>query len=927
MNQSRAKVLKEIWLKLLGLSDISLKSDFFLLGGHPRLIAELLVEIKNILNITVTVRELVENSCFEKQLLLLEKNFLENKAETYQQEQTILNIFQKNFATNSTQEIIKFGEQSLSAKAFWHIVYAKSQHLKRIIRDSNLYHNYAEICIGIASNRTLNTVSDLVAILFAGAAFVPYDPNDPEDRINYILNDADVKISIINGRACLRESNIIITLETQASPYAPEIFLSKPEKLAYIIYTSGTTGRPKGVRISHRALWHFTQWWGSLEVQKLCHRVDFSASLTFDASITTTLIALAYDKLIVVCPKASKKSPRAFLSYLIENKVDLCKTTPSYFKLLVNEMLDHTIPIAHNMAWLLIGEEMNPKDCLLWLEKHHNHVLYNAYGPTEATVYCSTFRIDYTNINNFQKTIPIEHNSRNARFHIVDDNMQDLPSGIIGELCIEGPILADGYQKRHEESKSSFIKRPDGSLCYRTGDQVMENPDQSIIFLGRKDSQLKIQGVRVELDEIKHVISSLAGVLDAVVLVKTSKSLPELVALIVPQNIGANKNIFCDYIREQLSHKLPSSMMPHHYIILDKLPYNKAAKVDLQFLRKLVDKHNFVSGNMLVKNPLELSLLQLWRTSFKGLKIGSESNFFKLGGNSLLAMALMDKINRYFNISLPPDLIFQKPSIREMGQAINERCLSTNAYHFQKANGPALFMIHPASGIAHLYQIFSGLLPTVDFYGLTNDHFGENFYKSIEEMAHSYLKTLKTLRPKGPYFLGGYCTGGAVAFEMIRQLEMAGDNVSGLILIDSYKLQFLASKEDRENYNQSQLAIMGIREHSLLAQNMLNELDHNQLLVTRYQAALYSGDCLFIYCQHIDHNDAHKDQREEVKSRLNGWDRFLAPERTTCIGLNSSHRGIFRDEQMVKSMALEISQFIHRTESNYDKRPLEHLFN
>ena len=835
-------------------------------------------------------------------------------------EKTILDIFHKASHANSCAPLIKFDQEVISADLFWKTVKYKANNLIKIVRENPQYNLEPELCIGISSKRSPETLSDMVAIICAGGAFVPYDHDNHEDRRNYVLNDANVKLCLVNGKIHVRDCDIIIPLEPQRENYHDELFCAKPESLAYIIYTSGSTGRPKGVRVCHRALWHFAQWWESLDIQKLSTCVDFSASLTFDASITTTLIALAYNKFIVVCPESLKKSPHAFLNYLAEEEINLCKTTPSYFKLLLRESENFPTGVLHKIHWLLIGEEMNANDCLKWLKKHPHHVFYNAYGPTEATVFCSIFKVDRHNITQFQKSIPIEKDSRSARFHIVDTKMREVPYGVKGELCIEGPILFEGYQNKIQQTNAAFIRKPEGHIWYRTGDQVMQLCDQSILFLGRKDNQVKIRGVRVELDEIRHALCSFPDIADAIVLTKIINEHPQLVAVIVPVEKDVDKNIFGELARKYLMSRLSASMTPHHFIVLDKLPINKAAKIDMQALREVVDNHNFATGRMLVSSPLELVVLQIWQSSLKENKIGTDSNFFYLGGNSLLAMQVMDRINHYFNISLPPDLIFQKPTIREMCQVVSNLHSSTNAYRFNHAhNGPALFLIHPATGIASLYQLLKGLLKSVDFYGISSDHFGEKFYQSIEEMAQSYVKILKKQRPRGPYILGGYCTGGVIAFEMSKQLIQEGEKILGLILIDSYNPEVLWSKSERDIYYKLQLEIMGIREDSGFAQKLVNELAHNLHLVVQYKPSLFSGDCLFFESKYVDQ------QILGLHSKLNGWEHFLEVNKTRRIELETSHRGIFREERVVAYLVQEINKFISARYNRHDKRPVENL--
>lgn len=579
------------------------------------------------------------------------------------QKKSIIDIYQNQLSTTSKNILISFEQEHLDDGEFWHIVQTKKYHLCSVL--DKYYIQDSEICIGISNNRSLETISDLLAILLAGCVFVPYDPFDPKERQNFIFEDANVKMVLDSGQLRLLRTDEVINLK---SKNFKESICSRNTSLAYIMYTSGSTGRPKGVRVSHQALWHFFEWWASLEVNRLSKIVDFSGSLTFDASITTTLIALALGKSIIICPESIKKSPEAFLNYLILNKIDLCKTTPSYFRLLCNAIKDCSISIPHYMSWLLIGEEMSGKDCALWLDYHPEHCLYNAYGPTEATVYCSTFKIDQHNIKQFVQKIPIEQNSRWANFHVVDEHLGKVPYGVKGELCIEGPILADGYHNLSEQSALAFIDMADGRRLYKTGDQVVMHADGTIFFGGRMDHQVKISGVRVELDEVKNALSLMLGVADSVVLTKMVDQSLQLVA-IVAATFEGDEATFVDGLKCRLSTRLSASMMPQQFIMLKELPHNKAGKIDLEALRHLVERQSFAEGE--ATSPLEKSLLEIWRKTLKEEKIGVDSDFFAVGGSSLLALEVIDKINRHFGVMLSANLLFKKPTVRMLCKAID----------------------------------------------------------------------------------------------------------------------------------------------------------------------------------------------------------------------------------------------------------------
>ena len=834
---------------------------------------------------------------------------------------TILDILNQVSQKKSSEKFIEFNDQFFTANLFWQKVRQKSHRLQNIFRKQFQRDIFPGECIALANERSLETLSDMLAILFAGGAFVPYDLQSPKERVDYVLNNADVKIKLNQGIVYFTEENFEISLlhsiDEKKSEF-PEFNLANmsvhvhPEQLAYLMYTSGSSGQPKGVKISHRALWHYCAWFGSLELIQTCDRIDFSTNLTFDASITTSLVALAYGKTISVCSEEIKNSPRAFLQYLIQKKINLCKCTPSYFRLMVNELQSSSIKIPQMMNWLFTGEEMSLKDSAIWLELHPHHIFYNSYGPTEATVTCSKFKIDRNNINQFKTNIPIEKNSRACGFHIVDNNMNIVPHGIRGELCLEGPILADGYLNKPEETKKSFVLGKNNCFLYRTGDEVMSLPDGHIYYFGRLDNQVKIRGIRIELEEIRIAICSLNNVTDAKVIVHNKQNIPQIFAFIIPKQFVSNKFIFCDKIKNELLSKIPMSIVPARFVILEKIPTNLAGKTDIQALHVLAENDSLEVKKGLVTNPLEMSLLQIWRESLPPNKMGIDTNFFDLGGHSLLAMLVMDKINFHLNTTLPPNMLFQKPTIRKLGQAIFDTQINHNLHHIcSNENAPILFLIHPATGLAHLYQELKVSLNEINLYALSNDRFGDplNSYASIEDMAASYIQILQKYCPKGPYIIGGFCTGGVVAFEMVKQLESIASGTCALVLIDSFKLQRLGTPEERDLYNKTQLQLRGLPENSELGQKMIHELDHNQELVVNYREKYLTTPCLYIKCKHLHPEDLQNNNLQQLKKDNHGWAFSPDCNLVTKREINAYHRTLFTDAVTIKNMGEDILRF------------------
>ncbi len=831
------------------------------------------------------------------------------------QEKTIVDVFQGLLNSADDRRILFFEDKDLSSKDFWDLVLRKAKNLRHSFKIHFKRDLAAGECIGLSSQRCLDTLSDIVAILFAGASFVPYDPNGPQDRVTYTLQDSQALARIEHGIVFFGDNLDRVVLSKITTDEISKATLPKidPNQLAYMIYTSGTSGQPKGVKISHGALLSYFTWFGSLEFKDSVQRCDFSTNLTFDAAITTTLVALGHEFSIYTCSDAIKQSPRAFLKYLANKQIDLCKCTPSYFRLLLHEAQQAQALCSPQLKWLIGGEEMNSRNTAAWLMLYPTHVFYNSYGPTETTVTCSKFRIDQANISRFPDRIPIEGQSRSTLFQVLDHDMRPVPHGVRGELYISGPVLADGYQNKPIETDLAFLPLANGTRWYKTGDQVVTYPDGMVEYVGRLDEQVKVRGVRIELEEIRQVVCSHKKVLDAKVLVHTLDGFPQLFAFVTPKEAHYSETILVESIQSHLFKKLSAASTPQHFVILEKMPFNPSGKLDLQALRNILDGRTFGQGKMLASTPLELSILQVWREFLPPGKIGTNSNFFNLGGDSLIAMQVMDQINRYLNSDLPGHLIFQQPTIRELAQAIEAQHKVVNLYNFNAAEDrPALCLIHPATGLAQCYQGLTPSLKEYDFYALNNDRFAEvdHPYESIEDMASAYLKVLLERRPHGPHIIGGFCTGGAVAIEMARQMQEQGIKPLALILIDSFKLEDTSTKEQREAYNTNQLQLSGLDQLSYLARKINRQLEHNRDLVVKYQPASYDGNCLFIRCHRIEREDVNYTQASKLSTQLNGWASALRSAHLQTISVDASHNTIFRDDTSVQFVASHIKTYL-----------------
>ncbi|MCP4473364.1 MAG: amino acid adenylation domain-containing protein [Gammaproteobacteria bacterium] len=517
-----------------------------------------------------------------------------------------------------------------------------------------------EKVIAIALERSANFIISALAILKTGSAYLPIDLALSTKRLQFMLDDASVKIVIANDlfkeRFQQSEINIFsleedrIKRELQKQPTTDLTKSILPNNLAYIIYTSGSTGKPKGVMIEHHSI---------VQLVKNPNYVELSPndtviqiiSISFDLSTFEIWGALLNGAKAVICPKSTLMNTIMFKEILKQNKVTvMILPTILFYRLL---LIDHTV--FNGLKWLLFcGEKlMNTKAIqpLLSNEETMPKHIINIYGPAENTVYSLSFDLV---INKWIKgEIPIGKTIQTTTAYILDRNQQPVAPGIPGELYVGGVGLARGYLNRKALTKEKFILNPftkGKDKLYRTGDLVYYKPNGNVVFISRVDYQVKISGHRIELGEIENTLLSFDGIKEAIVIKNHDEKKENLIAYIVP-----NKNTYKKYeqntkeLRKSLSESLPYYMIPETFIPLNALPLNVNGKVDRKQLPKPEinteeHDHNYP------ENETEKWLERLWKEVLSlSREISTTEDFFNLGGKSLLAMQLTAMINKKFD--------------------------------------------------------------------------------------------------------------------------------------------------------------------------------------------------------------------------------------------------------------------------------------
>ena len=658
-----------------------------------------------------------------------------------------------------------------------------------------------EVLVGLCVERSLDAIVGLLGIIKAGAAYLPLDPTYPQERLNFMLEDAQVSILVTQQHlvkkliqpessgvfsiVCLDSDREIIAQQSSQNPTTNII----AQNLAYVIYTSGSTGKPKGVLIEHRGLYNLAL--AQIEAFNLNsnHRILQFASLSFDASIFEIVMALGTGATLYCALKESLLPGQTLIQFLQDNAITHATFPPSLLAVLPNAELPALQTI------VCAGESCSPDVVKRWASGRR---FFNAYGPTEATVWSSLAEIGDSLRDSFasRQKPPIGRPIANTQLYILDENLQPVPVGIPGELYIGGSGLARGYLNRPELTAQRFIANPfsqkAGERIYKTGDLARYFPDGNIEFLGRTDEQVKIRGYRIELGEIEALLIQHPAVKEIVVVAEDNLSgNKRLVAYVVPnQNQTPNPVGLRNFLKE----KLPNYMIPNAFVAMDFLPLTPNGKIDRLRLRAPgnLTSNSIDQSCIAPRTPTESTLAQIWGQILHAERVGVRDNFFDLGGDSLLAIRLINEINQQFERELPLSALFLNPTIEGLADSLYS---GTNSLEWSplvaikpRGKNPPFFCVHPIFGVVFPYvELAFQIGENQPFYGLQPKGIdGESSpLTSIEDMATDYIAALRTVQPKGPYFLGGWSFGGLVAFEMAQQLLAAGDEVALLAVLDT----------------------------------------------------------------------------------------------------------------------------------------------
>jgi amino acid adenylation domain-containing protein len=701
-------------------------------------------------------------------------------------EQTIDQLITEQALKFPDKVAIQFGNDTISYKN----LHQKINQLANFLLANNITPGDK---VAIATARSLQMVVAVLAVSCVGGVYLPLDPNFPNDRLVFMLDDAQAKLVITSkvyeghfhtSATKLSIEDIWLQLDNY-SVTEPNVSI-KSDNVAYLLYTSGSTGKPKGVQITHGSLLNLL-----LSIQKrpgLTPQDTWlaTATISFDISVLELFLPIVTGARLIVADSEMVKDGRLLLDTIRTQKVTVMQATPYTWRMMLASGWDDKIPLK-----IITGGEALPKDLANKLLTRCD-TLHNYYGPTETTIYSTGKQILADD-----QSITIGKPIDNTQVYILDDDLKQVTDGHEGEMCIGGYGVGKGYLNRPELSDEKFIddtfSGETGKKIYRTGDLGKILPNGEIEYLGRIDLQVKLRGFRIETQEVEYNLILQHGIQNAVVIVHDDQwGNQRLVAYVVsddPQIASHRVNYTHTWIAA-LKYKLPEYMVPTDYIVIPEMPLTPNGKTD----RKKLPKPQFQNSREEYEAPqsdTEKMLVKIWEKYLHINKIGINDNFFELGGHSLIAVQIMTSIGKTSGKLIPIATLFKYPTIHKLAQLLqsgDEESTWKSLVHIKPTgNKMPVYIVH-GEGLNVL--IFNNIAMSVDaeqpVYGLQSRGLNgiDEVPDNIEAIAALYIDEILEQNPTGPYAIAGYSFGGYVAIEIANQLQAMGKEVKILAMFD-----------------------------------------------------------------------------------------------------------------------------------------------
>lgn len=743
----------------------------------------------------------------------------------------------------------------------------------------------------------------IIGVLKSGNSFIPLLPGDPLEKHKNIVNQIDNGIILTTNkylsyiRKNFPKSSILSLneiLKINNNNKNPTAHITE-SSLAYILFTSGSTGSPKGAMIEHKGMVNhlYSKIIGMNLTKK--DNIAQTASQVFDISIWQFLCALLVGGKTVIIPDKTVYSPKDLLSHLNKNSISIFECVPSLLRAILDFIKKPKINLTKKLRYLMLtGEILPAKICIDWLKMFPKIPIINAYGPTECSDDVTHYFLKKQPKKN-KDYIPIGKPIINTKLYVLDKNMLPVPVGVPGELYVAGMGVGKGYLNDIKKTEKSFVKNPYSSqnnykTLYKTGDTVVWLEDGNLEFIGRNNTQVKINGCRVELGEIESAINNYSKISQCIVLLLEQNNSKYLTAFVVAKhNVGS---ISTQDIQKYLENYLPRYMIPSHFIFLDTMPLNSNGKIDRKELSRHIIEFNISSSNKkMTLAKEEQEILEIWKQVLHKNPTDNTQNFFYSGGNSLLAVKLVNEVNKKYKRKLPVSWAFSYKTIFEQSKYLQRK--TNHKYkliksHYLNGKKQPIILIHPSIAGAEVYDDFIKTISKnhpIHLFDSYNLNINNAIISSIKELASLYISELLTVQPYAPYCLGGWSLGGLIAYEMAQQLKKNGHVVNLLFMFDTFLLSSSEKESEKDTLLTQRALLKQTKTFNIYnkkqKERILSLFDVESAMITDYVAETYDGNVLLFKAlkpYYLTKHDNEKTRNLQsyinllIKNINNGWE-------------------------------------------------------
>ena len=783
----------------------------------------------------------------------------------------------------------------------------RANALSQLFREKGVRENSVVI---LETGRNVSFIIGMLACFKNACTYLPIASNIPLEKLQFIIKDSNAALLFSDKKI----DTIICVSPNELENYSFEennVAISlKKKDTAYIIYTSGTTGNPKGVVVSQGALLNYSKALKGIINDTSVKSFAHVSAIQADLGNAAIFLSLGYGDTLLFPSQEVLLDPLLMSDFFRQNPADVLKIAPSHLEAF-SENIKEVLP---SKLLICAGETMsNSLISIIKENKSKELRVQNHYGPTETTISVLTHEL---NLNKIKNCIPVGKPLNNTKIYLLDEILNPVPIGVEGEICISGSSLADGYLNDLTLTEKKFVTI-DAKIFYRTGDRGIINEEGEVIFLGRTDSQIKINGFRIELSEIESVLKNHPDVENACVYLLEETNHIKKIGAAIQTSKDIQPNILASYVKKYLS----VMFVPIFYFV-EKIPLTSNGKIDYNSLKEVTILNEKEDIEILPRDLFEIKLLEFYKELFPNSSISIEDNFFDIGGHSLLAIKLISKINNKFKSQLTISNLFEYSSVKELAgllrKDINQLNIRENPVtlvdkkHLQKG-----IWIHPAGGnIMCYYPIATALSRVMNTYSFDCTGYKENDTISVEKLASDYFKTLKQKQITDHLILAGWSMGALIAYQMACLFALE-NSLPPLVLLDqpaiskphkegvSYKDRLFAYLHKVYIFTNQQFDKKILESDTIDHERILNEfiriqltpeettlenfkefldilLKHNEI-VTQFSPELYSGPVLLLKAK----ENLMVDENPIVQLEDLGWRKYCS--NLTIIEVPGNH--------------------------------------